>query len=95
MERPDTEQSQRNITCRCSGQLSNIIYRPTLFTFVCAHSSAVYSTAKSLGCCCFSDLVLLFKSRASFALIAINLVLTAYLAEENQLFINNETHYYL
>lgn len=56
-------------------------------------SSAFYSTAKSLYCCCFSDLSLLFKSRSSFALIAINLVLTACLAKENQPFINNETYY--
>lgn len=55
--------------------------------------SAFHSTEKSLCCCCFSGLSLLFKSRSSFALIAINLVLTSCLAKENQPFINNETHY--
>lgn len=56
-------------------------------------STAFHSTAKSLCCCCFSGPSLLFKSRASFDLIAIDLVLTACLAKENQPFINNETYY--
>lgn len=54
-------------------------------------STAFHSTAKSLCCCCFSGPSLLFKSRASFDLIAIDLVLTACLAKENQPFINTET----
>lgn len=63
------------------------------YTWVSCTSSAFHSTAKSLCCCCFSGLSLLFKSRASFALIAISLVLTACLTKENQPFINNETYY--
>lgn len=66
----------------------------SFYPCACPNSPPVHSRALQNHncCCCSSGLSLLFKSRAGFALIAINLVLTACLAKENQLFINNEKY---